>query len=195
MFEQLIAHYGYLAVLLGTFIEGEAVLLAAGAIAHKGLLSFSIMLCAATLGSVAWAQLWFQVGRSLGNRVFDTRPAWRGHTREIERFIRSYGGWFVLCFRFVSGMGTVAPALLGASGYPPRRYRLLDPIGAAIWATAFGSAGFGLDAGLGQLLGRPIRWDELVVAVIALGFALWLGARAVQYLAGRVPKRTPSRQT
>jgi len=38
MWEQLVSRWGYIAVALGTFVEGEGVLLSAGAVAHLGLL-------------------------------------------------------------------------------------------------------------------------------------------------------------
>lgn len=200
MFDDLIVRFGYFAVALGTFLEGEVVLLAAGAIAHKGLLSFPLVLCSATLGSLAWAQLWFRVSRAFGRRVIEARPAWHARAGQVERFIRRYGIAFVLGYRFVSGMGTLAPALLGATGYRPRGFVLFDLIGAALWSVAFGGVGFGLDAGLRELLGRPIHWDELISAIVGLGLLLWLATRMVQHAATPRAARvsaaddTPTRQ-
>jgi membrane protein DedA with SNARE-associated domain len=193
MFEGLIVHYGYWAIGLGTFFEGEAVLIAAGAIAHKGLLSLPIVVCAATLGSLGWAQVWFHVGRMLGGPLIERRPTWRARAGDVERFTARYGSLFVVCFRFIAGMGTLAPALLGVSRYSARRFIVFDVVGAGAWATAFACAGFGLGAGLDRLLGRAISWDELLGVAIGFGLLLWFVARLARSAAARRARepRTP----
>src|SRR4051812_47120073 len=148
MFEELIARWGYLAVGLGTFIEGETVLLAAGALARKGLLALPSLLVCAIAGSVTWSQLWFHTGRRLGRFAVDRRPTWQVRASQIERLTTRHGRLFVIAYRFVAGMGAVCPALLGASGYSPRRFAWLDSLGAGAWAAAFTGIGWGLAAGL-----------------------------------------------
>jgi membrane protein DedA with SNARE-associated domain len=193
MFEGLIVRFGYVAIGLGTFFEGEAVLLAAGALAHKGLLSLPWVVCSATLGSLAWAQLWFQLGRALGGPLIERRPKWRARACGVERFVARYGSLFVLGFRFVSGMGTLAPALLGVSRYPAGRFITFDVWGAALWAAAFAGAGWGLGASLGGLLGRDVPWPTLVSAVLGLGVLLWLAARLAQLALSRRASRQRAR--
>lgn len=177
MFESLIAHWGYAAIALGAFVEGEAVLLAAGALAQHGALSLPLVVCAGALGSVGWAQLWFRLGRRFGRAALERRPAWQARSEEMRRWLARYGAGFVLGFRFVSGIGTAAPVLLGASGYRLARFTAVDVIGAGLWAAAFSSAGFGAGAGLKRLLGRPAGWPEAIAAGIALALAIGLGLR------------------
>jgi membrane protein DedA with SNARE-associated domain len=193
MLEGLIVRFGYLAIGLGTFFEGEAVLLAAGAIAHKGLLSLPGVVCSAALGSLAWGQLWFHIGRLLGGPLIERRPAWRARAAEGERFLVRYGSVFVLGFRFVSGMGTLAPALLGASRYPAGRFVSLDVWGAVVWAAAFAGAGWGLGAGLSGLFGRDIPWPRLVAAVLGLSLVLWTITRLAQLAWARKASRQRAR--
>jgi membrane protein DedA with SNARE-associated domain len=176
MFETLIVHWGYLAVALGTFVEGETVLFAAGALAHKGLLSLPFVIGAATVGSVAWAQLWFRIGARLGRAGLERRPALRARALEVERFLMQRGALFVVTFRFLTGMGTAAPMLLGAFGFPAGRFARLDPIGALLWASAFSAGGWGLGLGLGRLLVNA-AWYQLALAAAALGLSLWSGLR------------------
>ena len=168
MIEQLVARWGYVAIVGGTFLEGETILLLAGALAHRGLLSLPGVMLAAFIGSVAGDQVWFLVGRRMGRAALTRRPRWRGRVLLVERWLDRYGTLFVVGFRFIYGVRTVSPILLGASGYPPRRFVLLNIVGAALWATSFAALGWGVGAGFLHGLGRHARWEELGALALAL---------------------------
>jgi membrane protein DedA with SNARE-associated domain len=182
MLEEFIARWGYLAVGIGAFVEGETVLVAAGALARKGVLQLPLLLAWAIAGSIAWSQLWFHTGRRAGSFALERWPHWRARAAQLERVMGRHGPLFVVMFRFVAGMGTVCPALLGASGYPVRSYLVLDSIGAAIWSTTFTATGWGLAAGLSKLLGRNTHLPELLTAAVTVGVVLWLGAKLAAWM-------------
>src|SRR5690606_2170454 len=85
MLETFILRWGYAAVAVGTFLEGEIVLIAGGALAHRGLLSLPFVVLAAFLGSVAGDQLWFYVGKRAGRSFVTRRPRLREHAHKAER--------------------------------------------------------------------------------------------------------------
>jgi len=60
--EYLISHYGYVALVIGTFLEGESVLIVAGFAVHLGYLKLQWVILAAFAGSVAGDQLYFFLG-------------------------------------------------------------------------------------------------------------------------------------
>ena len=183
--QELVNRWGYVAIALATFIEGEVVLLWAGALVHSGLLSLPLVALAATAGSFAWGQTWFYVGKFLGRAFIDKRPNWRARTAKAEPWIARYGSVCVVTFRFVAGMAIALPLLVGASGYSARRFFVLDGIGAFIWASGFACAGYALGSGVGKILGRTVNWPEL--AGVALGGALtiWLLTQLVRALIAR----------
>jgi membrane protein DedA with SNARE-associated domain len=61
--DALIAHSGYAAVLVGTFLEGETVLVLAGIAAHRGYLDLPLVIGAAFLDTLFGDQLYFFLGR------------------------------------------------------------------------------------------------------------------------------------
>lgn len=174
MLEALVIRWGYWAVLVGCFFEGEAVLIAGGAFAHRGLLALPWVMLAAFLGSVLGDQLWFQVGRRLGQPFVQRRTAWQARVQRIHAWLDRYGMVFVFGFRFVYGVRSVTPALLGASGYPLRRFLLLNLLGGATWAIAVGAGGWLLGAGLAGLLKRAARFEELLLAAALLALVAGL---------------------
>ena len=77
---ELIQHYGYLAVAVGTFLEGETVLLLAGAAASRGHLALPTVIGVATLASFAGDQLFFLLGRRHGSRLLARWPSLHART-------------------------------------------------------------------------------------------------------------------
>jgi len=147
-----LAHWGYLAVFVGTFLEGEGTLLAASAIAQRQALVLPGIVACGALGSLTWSQLWFCTGRRLGGALLTRRPEWAERATRVQCAIARYACGYVLACRFIIGMGTAAPALFGAAGFSPRRFVLLDALGAALWSAAVSSAGWGVSKGLTALL-------------------------------------------
>ena len=62
MIEELISRWGYLGFAVGTFFEGETVLVVGGALAHKGLMSLPGVALSAFMGSLLGDQFWFLIG-------------------------------------------------------------------------------------------------------------------------------------
>lgn len=55
--ESLVTSYGYPAVLVGTFLEGETILVLAGFLAHRGYLDLPLVILTAFLGTFTGDQL------------------------------------------------------------------------------------------------------------------------------------------
>src|SRR5262245_58419112 len=85
MFESFIAKWGYVAIATGVLVEGETLVLVAGAMAHRGLLSLWGVILAAFLTSLLGDQLWFELGARYGRPFIDRRPAWRRRVLPVER--------------------------------------------------------------------------------------------------------------
>lgn len=175
----ILGECSYVAISVGTFIEGEAVLLSAGALAHAGFLSLPLVVLAAALGSFAWGQTWFRFGSVSGRALVARRPAWQARIALVERWLARHERWVLLFGRFIFGMGTLLPAAVGASGYAWRRFIVIDSIGALIWATSFAGLGFVGAAGVHRLLGHSVPWPAFAVIAGALAALFWLLSEAV----------------
>jgi membrane protein DedA with SNARE-associated domain len=75
--ETLISTYAYAAILVGTFFEGETVLVSGGFAAHRGYLEFRWVILSGFLGTLCGDQLYFYLTRAQGTRVLEKRPYWR----------------------------------------------------------------------------------------------------------------------
>lgn len=175
LFESFLASYGYLAVIVGTFFEGETVLVLAGLAAHRGYLSLPLVILSGLVGTLAGDQIYFQLGRRRGEAFLARRPAWRGRIARAEDFLERHHRVFILGFRFLYGLRTVSPFAIGMSGVRLRTYLLLTSLGALTWSVAISLAGYGLGEGAQVVLGRVKVFEGWLFGGIALlGLTAWL---------------------
>ncbi|WP_122585405.1 DedA family protein [Pseudomonas viridiflava] len=178
MLQNFLNEFGYFALFLGTFFEGETILVLAGFLAFRGYMDLNIVILVAFCGSYAGDQLWYFMGRKHGRKLLARKPRWQLMGDKALRLVRKHPDIWVLSFRFVYGLRTVMPVAIGLSGYPPARYLLLNGIGAAVWAAALGSAAYHFGAVLEGLLGNVKKYELWVLgALILLGLGLWLRRR------------------
>jgi membrane protein DedA with SNARE-associated domain len=176
--ESLIGRYGYLAILVGTFLEGETILVLGGFAAHRGLLWLPGVMACAFVGSLASDQLFFYLGRRHGAAFLAKRPRLEAGVARARRLIDRYDTWVILSFRFLYGLRNVAPLALGMSRVSALRFALLNVIGAAVWAVLVAAIGWYVGSAAKQLLGHLERYElRVVAAIIAVGLALWAWRR------------------
>lgn len=72
--QQIITDYGYISVLIGTFLEGETILIVAGFMAHRDYLELPLVILSAFVGTLAGDQLYFYIGRIKGKAFLEKRP-------------------------------------------------------------------------------------------------------------------------
>lgn len=174
MLESLIIRWGYLAIAFGIFLEGESVLILGGALAHRGLLSLPLVMATAFLSAFAGDQFWFQMGRRYGRPLIARHPKWLARVLAVQTRLERYGDVFVFGFRFIYGIRTVTPALLGMSEYPRSRFLVLNFFGVAVWSVAISYAGWALGAAFQQIMDRAVHVQKMVGIVLAAGLVAWL---------------------
>ena len=173
--EALIAHYGYLAILIGTLLEGETILVLGGFAAHRGLLSLPGVMGAALVGSMCSDQLFFFVGRRHGGTWLARRPSWQPGVQRVRGLLDRYNTALILTFRFLYGLRNITPFALGMSAVSTPRFIVLNAVGAAIWSVAISLLGWFVGEAAERMLGHLKRYERgIAAAIIAVGAALWI---------------------
>lgn len=140
--EEFIQNYGYLAIFIGTFFEGETILVVGGILAQQGLLELPLVALAAFVGSFSGDQLFFQIGRIKGKALLDKRPSWKARAEKINDLLARYRDWIVLSFRFFYGLRNPTPFVIGMSSISTIRFMTLNGIGAFVWAFTISTLGY-----------------------------------------------------
>ena len=106
MLQHFLQEFGYFALFLGTFFEGETILVLAGFLAFRGYMDIYVVVVVAFFGSYAGDQLWYFMGRKHGRKLLARKPRWQIMGDRALEHIRKHPDIWVLSFRFVYGLRT-----------------------------------------------------------------------------------------
>ena len=166
--QSLVENYGYVAVFVGTFLEGETILVLAGFLSHRGYLVLEWVIASAFIGTYAGDQLFFYIGRWRGSGILAKRPHWELRSKRVFDLLNRHQILVILGFRFLYGLRTVTPFLIGMSGVHPMRFLVLNGLGALVWAIAIGALGYLLGQTVELFLEHVKRYELLILASIIL---------------------------
>lgn len=174
MLEYLIFVYGYPALFIGAALEGEFVPVLAGFAAYEGYLSLPAVIIVGCLGSIMMDQVYFLIGRNHDRGYLVSRPRLQKRIEKVMRWVDKNMIIPLVLFRFVYGVRSLTPIVLGAIGTPYLKFLAFDFIGAAFWTVGLIMAGY-LFGGSAELIISDIKRYELeIVIAIALIFAaIW----------------------
>ena len=172
--EELVSTYGYAAIAIGSFLEGETILILGGFAAHRGYLELPWVIVSAFLGTLLGDQLYFYVGRIKGESIIENRPKWKAKSAKIFSILHKHQLLLILGFRFLYGLRTVTPFILGASKVSPARFLILNVAGASIWAIVIGLLGYLFGQTLEVILGDIKRFEWwILIGVGTIMLLVW----------------------
>lgn len=175
LLESLIARYGYAAIVIGTFLEGETILVLAGFAAHRGYLDLYAVIGCAFTGSLLGDQIFFHLGRHKGPELLQRRPGWKSAAQRVLAAMERHQNLLILGFRFIYGLRTVTPIILGSSRVSTLRFLALNTLGALAWAIVIALLGYFLGEAAQAFLGDLRRYEEVLFAGLAgAGILAWL---------------------
>ena len=177
----LIETYGYLAVFVGAFLEGETILALAGLAWFRGYLDVYLVVAVAMVAGFAGDQFYFFLGRRKGHKVLARFPDAKERAHKFDALLARWHAPLIIAIRFMYGFRIVGPILLGMGRVPAWKFVVYNLIGAAIWAP--------LIAGIGYLFGSALEsvlhdlkkvelWGLLVLLCIGLCGVIGHGLRA-----------------
>ena len=176
--EQLITELGYIAVFIGTFLEGESVLALAGVAAAHGYLSYLAVVGTAVVGGFLGDQVCFFIGRRYGARVLERFPGLAAKAPRVQALLRRWDAGAVILLRFCYGLRIAGPMIIGTCGISPWRLAFFNFIGVLIWAPLVAGIGYLAWQAIEQWIGRfrhvQIALLMVLVLVITVG---WLAAQ------------------
>jgi membrane protein DedA with SNARE-associated domain len=150
---EFIIKHGYVVLLAWVFAEqigipvpSLPVLLAAGALAGAGRLSFWGSLTLVTIASLTADCIWYLLGKIKGIRILQwlckisLEPD--SCVRRTEGIFAKQGARSLLLAKFIPGLGTVAPPLAGIFHMRARKFLLFDGVGSLVWGFSILGTGY-----------------------------------------------------
>ena len=174
----LIETYGYWAVLGGTLLEGESVLLLAGFAAHRGYLDLPTVVGIAIVGSFLGDQAFFFLGRYQGTKLLNRFPKYTERVAIAQAKLARYHTPLILSVRFLYGLRTVLPFVIGMSNISVLRFQALNLAGAFLWSILGAGAGYLFGNAIEAILGDLHRYEKDLLAFLAVaGLLYWWYSR------------------
>lgn len=169
----LLKEYGLWSVLLGTFFEGEGVLLLAGGLAHRQILSpFGAWLVGA-LGAYLGHLVYYGLGRYLKARnLIAWIPRWKPKIERALPLVRKYPKLSIFIMQYLYGMRIVGATAMGLSGMPWSTFLGIELINCLIWSGAVLAIGYSATAAV--LAWFPLAEKGLAGIFIAVFLAMGL---------------------
>jgi membrane protein DedA with SNARE-associated domain len=174
--ESVLRTYGYWALFVGTFLEGETILMIGGLLAHLGYLKLPMVMLVAFIGSFSGDQFYFFLGRLRGLDLLVKHPKWHNRVRKVHQLIERYQDLIILGFRFVYGMRIMTPFVLAMNKrIKTSRFVMLNAIGAVIWSVVIAGGGYLFGYALAIVLRDVKRYELGIIFIISTGgIIFWL---------------------
>ncbi len=132
---RLLPKYGYLAIFLAAFWEGEVVLIAAGALCGSGYLDWRLTILAAAIGGSAGDQIYFYAAHDRAARAIKKSKRLSKWYPKISKFVLRHSTVAVLLSRFAAGLRITIPLVCATVGMPAKRYSILSLVSGFAWAS------------------------------------------------------------
>ena len=173
--EDLISRFGYIAIFIFTFFEGESVLIAAGFLSYSGYLDVNIVVLISTIASYIGHGTFFLI--ALHKREIFLKyiqKMIKVNLSKLEALMERYGIASIFISQWLYGFRLISAAVLGLSRMGKKKYFTFLLISCFIWATLCTYGGYFFGATLKNILGN-IKKYELPIALgfLAAGFIIW----------------------
>ena len=171
----LIDTYGYLAVFVGAFLEGETILALAGLAAYRQYLDFRLVVIVALLAGFMGDQFYFFLGRYKGQQILARFPGMEQRAHRFDALLARWHAPLIIGIRFMYGFRIIGPVMLGMGRVPAWKFMLYNFIGAAIWAPLIAGIGYKFGEIVESVLGNMKRFELWVfAAVVVIGLTIFI---------------------
>lgn len=188
---QFLVKHGYivlfasvLAQQLGLPLPSTPFIVAAGALAHSGQLSFAAVLFVACCAAIMADLVWFEIGRLRGTRVLQflcrisLEPDYC--VRRTENTFARHGAKTLVVGKLVPGVSVLATPMAGVYGLARSRFLLFDGLGVLLWIGTFELLGYLFSDQLEDVLAYASRFGGLLFVLLAGGLVAYVGWKYAQ---------------
>jgi membrane protein DedA with SNARE-associated domain len=172
--ELLLHKFGYLAVFVGTFLEGETILVMGGFFAERGYMTLPLVILTAFSGSYVGHVCWFWLGRTQGVRLLDRFPRLRKHFGKGIRLFERYGAPAIFITQWLYGLRITCAVIIGISKISTIKFLIYEALTCIVWAIVIGTAGFYFGRAVERVLGKAAHIEKYgLLLLVVIGVSVW----------------------
>lgn len=162
-------------LLIGFFLPGDTLLIAAGVLASQGNLSITTTIVAIVAAAIIGDNVGYTIGQVSGKRLFHKKDGILFRHEYVERaqaFYEKHGGKTIILARFVPVVRTFAPMVAGIGKMPRGKFFAYNVVGALVWGIGVTMLGYWIGSKVPQI-GDYLEYAIIAVMVLALAPAVW----------------------
>ena len=164
----LVEKYGYLAIFIGTLVEGEFFLTMGGILARQGHMSLTGVILLAIGGSFASHSLFFYLGRWRGLELIQRFPKLEANYPKAHILAEKFGPVCILIVQFLYGMRLVTCLVLGVLRLRIRAFILWQLFSCSLWALLLAFGGYVCSTAVEYCLINRRLYILLIIGLVVL---------------------------
>lgn len=144
--------------------------------ASLGYLSIYKVMAVAFFGTLIADQTLYMLGRYYGDAFLNRFPRFKEPADRAFSLLHRWDSWFILSNRFIYGIRTISPFIIGAGGVSPRRFIPLNFIAAIVWTVVSCVGGYLLTGAIlsnFHLIQKYFLFAIITVVALVSGFMYW----------------------
>ena len=161
-----IVNYGYAAILVGSFFEGETILIIGGLAVQQGYLELPLVFLCSFVGTIISDNTFFFLGRFHGHKLVSKYKFFGKFTAVSRKLSGKSGPFLAFAMRFMYGFRHLAPLNLGMSAIKTRTFFIFNLLGGITWVLSIGFAGYFFGDLLEIFLGRLRHYEFRVIVIV-----------------------------
>ncbi|MEK7474827.1 MAG: VTT domain-containing protein [Candidatus Coatesbacteria bacterium] len=155
-------------LLIGFFLPGDSLLVAAGLFAARGDLPLGWLLLGGSIAAILGDATGYWIGLKAGEPLYRRKQTWffrRDHLLKTKEFYDRHGGKTIVIARFVPIIRTFAPVVAGIAQMSYRRFATFNVWGGIGWICSVTLLGYTLGKTFPAVIKRI---DLLIIVIIAV---------------------------
>lgn len=169
-------------LLIGFFLPGDSLLLAAGLFAANGHLPIGWLILTVIISAIVGYEVGYVIGGRAGPKVFKRKDGLlfrEEYVGRTEKFFNKYGGLTVLLARFVAHVRTFVSVIAGASRMDRAKYTFYNVLGAILWGGGVTLLSYWLGKNIPNFE-NYIVWSVVITLAVLYSFGGWKLAQTPQ---------------
>jgi membrane-associated protein len=162
-------------LLVGFFLPGDTLLIAAGVLASQGVLPIEWTIITIATAAIVGDNVGYTIGQYSGKKLFHKKDGIlfrHEYVEQAQSFYEKHGGKTIILARFIPIIRTFAPMVAGIGKMPRGRFFFYNVIGAIIWSTSVTLLGYWVGSKIPDI-GDYLEYAIIFVVSMSLLPALW----------------------
>lgn len=166
-------------LLLGFFLPGDSLLIAAGLMAARGDLSLPLIMLIVSSAAIIGNVVGYFIGQKVGPIIFKREKSRFFHPEHVEKthaFFEKHGPKTIILARFIPIVRTFVATFAGVSKMSFKKFFIYSVIGGILWGIGLPAAAFYL----GKLIPDLDKYILLVIAIVIVISLIPIGLELIK---------------